>query len=91
MPERKYVIIIKQAVKLGRENEFIPFRRNKEISLMKASFYDVKERKKIEAEVTRKVKYGKPSNERHAFRAKTSDGRNLTRFVSKAEWEKAKV
>ena len=58
---------------------------------MKASFYDVKKRKKVEAEVKEKVKYGKPGNERYALRAKTPDGRNLTRFVSKADWDKAKV
>jgi len=58
---------------------------------MKETFYDVKQRKKIQADVTAKVKYGKPGNERYAFRAKTPDGRNLTRFVSKADWDKAKV
>ncbi len=58
---------------------------------MKAEFYDVKDRKKINAEVTGKVKYGKGGRERYAFRGKTSDGRNLTRFVGKAEWDKAKV
>ncbi len=58
---------------------------------MKESFYDVKQREKVEAEVTEKVKYGNPGNERYAFRAKTPDGRNLTRFVGKAAWEKAKV
>lgn len=55
---------------------------------MKATFYDVKERKKVDAEVTEKVKY---DNNRYAFKAKTEDGRNLTRFVGKAEWEKTTV
>ena len=58
---------------------------------MKATFYDVKKREKIEADVTDKVKYGDKGRERFAFRAKTSDGRNLTRFVSKSEWEKTNV
>ena len=43
------------------------------------------------ANVTEKVKYGKPGNERYAFRGKTADGRNLTKFVKKADWEKANV
>ena len=55
---------------------------------MKATFYDVKLRKKVEAKVTEKVKY---DNNRYAFKAKTDDGRNLTRFVGKDEWEKASV
>lgn len=58
---------------------------------MKDSFYDVKLRTKVEAEVTEKVVYGQPGKERYAFKAKTSDGRNLTKFVSKENWEKADV
>jgi hypothetical protein len=61
---------------------------------VKISFYDVKIRKKVEVEdrhvvkVTFKTKNGQI---RYGLRAKTSDGRNLTKFVSKAEWEKMKV
>lgn len=58
---------------------------------MKDTFYDVKKRQKVQAEVTDKVKYGKTGNLRYAFRAKTPDGRNLTKFVKKGDWEKAKV
>ena len=58
---------------------------------MKAEFYDVKKREKVSADVTEKAKYGKAGRERYAFRGKTSDGRNLTRFVGKAEWDKASV
>ncbi len=58
---------------------------------MRESFYDVKKREKVQAEVTEKVKYGKPGNERFAFRAKTADGRNLTKFVKKEAWQQAKV
>jgi hypothetical protein len=58
---------------------------------MKDVFYDVKLRKKVEVEVTEKVKYGDPGKERYALRAKTADGRNLTKFVKKADWDKAKV
>ena len=58
---------------------------------MKTTFYDVKLRKKVETNVTEKVKYGKSGNERFAFRGKTADGRNLTKFVKKADWEKANI
>ncbi|MBN2643143.1 MAG: hypothetical protein JXR78_15930 [Victivallales bacterium] len=58
---------------------------------MKHSFYDVKEKTKVDAEITEKVTYGKPGNERYAFKAKTSDGRNLTAFVGKDKWDAAKV
>jgi hypothetical protein len=58
---------------------------------MKETFYDVKLRKKVEAEVTDKVKYGKAGRERYAFRAKTPDGRNLTKFVSKETWDRASI
>ena len=58
---------------------------------MKHSFYDVKAKKKVEAEVIEKATYGKKGNERYAFKAKTSDGRNLTAFVSKATSDKASI
>ncbi len=58
---------------------------------MKATFYDVKLRKKVEAEITEKVVYGDKGKERYAFKAKTDDGRNLTKFASKADWDKASV
>jgi len=58
---------------------------------VKHSFYDVKAKKKIEVDVTEKVAYGKKDNERYAFKAKTSDGRNLTAFVSKDTWDKASI
>ena len=58
---------------------------------MKAKFYDVKKRETIETDVSEKVTYGNKGRQRYAFRAKTSDGRNLTRFVSKKEWDNTKV
>jgi len=58
---------------------------------MKAEFYDVKVREKIQADVTEKVTFGKGNLLRYALRAKTPDGRNLTRFVSKVDWDKASV
>lgn len=57
---------------------------------MKHSFYDVKLRKKVSAEIIEFASYGKGTTKRFAFKAKTSDGRNLTAFVSKEDWEKAK-
>ncbi len=57
---------------------------------MKHGFYDVKNRKKITAEVTDFVSYGKGASKRYAFKAQTKDGRNLTAFVSKDTWEQAK-
>ncbi len=58
---------------------------------MKAKFYDVKRRESVEAEITEKVTYGEGKRQRYAFRAKTSDGRNLTKFVKKEDWERASV
>lgn len=58
---------------------------------MKAEFYDVKNRKKVKADVKEKVVYGKKGRERYAIRAATADGRNLTKFVSKADWDKMDV
>ena len=55
---------------------------------MKAKFYDVKNRKAVQADVLEKKKYGKKGNERYAIRGKTADGRSLTKFVSKADWDK---
>lgn len=51
---------------------------------MKASFWDVKKREKVEVEVKECVKF---ANGRYAFKAETEDGRSLTRFVSNAEAE----
>ena len=51
---------------------------------MKASFWDVKNRANVEAEVLDCIQY---PNGRYAFKAKTADGRSLTRFVSKADAE----
>ena len=58
---------------------------------MKHSFYDVKEKKKVEADVTEKVSYGTAPKLRYAFKGKTVDGRNLTTFVGKELWTSATV
>jgi hypothetical protein len=65
---------------------------------MDVQFYDVKTRQKVsipESSLT-KVKYERSLSDgsvqiRYALRAKTSDGRNLTKFVSKVDWEKLNV
>ncbi|MCH2174313.1 MAG: hypothetical protein MK193_01150 [Lentisphaeria bacterium] len=58
---------------------------------MEAEFYDVKERKKVSAKVLEKVTYGEGKRIRYAFKAKTADGRNLTKFVSKDTWDSSSV
>jgi hypothetical protein len=62
---------------------------------MAVKFYDVKLRKEVminESDVTksefkRETKSGK-TQIRYQFRAKTTDGRNLVKFVSKDDYEK---
>lgn len=56
---------------------------------MKASFYDVKLRQKIDAEVVGKTTYTVKGRTRYALKGKTSDGRNLTKFVSEADFRAA--
>ncbi len=53
---------------------------------MKSKFWDVKEKKSVEAEVIEAVRY---KNGGYAFKGKTKDGRNLTTFVSKDTYEKS--
>ena len=57
---------------------------------MKHNFYDVKEKKKVSAEVTDAVKFGKGNRTRYAFKGLTKDKRPLTVFVKKEDWEKFK-
>lgn len=54
-------------------------------------FYDVKVKAKVEAEVTAKVVYGEEGKQRYAFKAVTADGRNLTKFVSKAKFDEIEL
>lgn len=58
---------------------------------MAIQFYDVKIRQKVsvqEKDVKKVTFTTKNGQTRYGLRAKTSDGRNLTKFISKAEWEK---
>lgn len=60
-------------------------------STMTDVFYDVKAKAKVEAEITDKVVYGEGTKQRYAFKGKTADGRNLTKFVSKAKFDEADI
>ena len=55
------------------------------------SFYDVKTRQKVDADVTEKVTYEVKGKTRYAVKGKTSDGRNLTKFVSEADYNSVNV
>ena len=57
---------------------------------MKHQFYDVKTKKKVTVEVTDKVKYGKGTRTRYAFKGLTKDKRPLTAFVKKEDWDSFK-
>ncbi len=53
-------------------------------------FYDLKLRTKVQipkSDVTKVVITMKNGQVRHAFRGKTSDGRTLNKFCSKADWD----
>ncbi len=57
---------------------------------MPIEFYDVKTRQKvmIDASRVKKVTFQTKSGQvRYGLRARTHDGRHLTKFVSKADWD----
>ena len=64
---------------------------------MAVSFYDVKLRKEVSVDdgkitkVTYERKTTKGTQYRYALRGKTVDGRNLTKFVSKVDYDKTKA
>lgn len=58
---------------------------------MKMTFYDVKTRQKVEAEVTERVTFDVKGKTRHAVKGKTADGRNLTKFVSEDTYNSVNV
>ena len=58
---------------------------------MKMQFYDVKTRQKVDAEVTERTTYQVNGQTRYAVKGKTSDGRNLTKFVSKDQYDSVKA
>lgn len=64
---------------------------------MAIKFYDVKLRKEVHLDEkdVKKVEYKRETKAgtvqiRYALRGKTSDGRNLTKFVSKVDYDKMK-
>lgn len=58
---------------------------------MQATFYDVKTRQSVQADVTDRVEYLVKGKTRYALKGKTNDGRNLTKFVSKADYDTASL
>jgi hypothetical protein len=60
---------------------------------MAVEFYDVKTRKKVKIEDNNVMKTTfntKNGQTRYGLRGKTSDGRMLTKFVSKSDWDSMK-
>lgn len=61
---------------------------------MAIEFYNVKKRKKVQIEESKieKKEYARETSKgtqvRYAFRAQDDDGTNLTKFVSKADYDK---
>lgn len=56
-------------------------------------FYDVKTRKKVSIDdknVLKTTFTTKNGQVRYGYRGKTADGRMLTKFVSKSDWDAAK-
>jgi hypothetical protein len=58
---------------------------------MDHKFYDVKTKQAVTTAIIEVKSYGSGTRTRYAVRGKTADGRNLTAFVNKADWEKAKA
>jgi hypothetical protein len=61
---------------------------------MAVDFYDVKTRQKVsidDKQITKTTFETKNGQTRYGIRGKTSDGRVLTKFVSKADWDTMKV
>ena len=61
---------------------------------MSIEFYDVKLRKKVtvpDNRVTKITITQKNGQVRYAFRGLTDDGRKLTKFCSKSDWDASKV
>lgn len=62
--------------------------------MAKVKFYNVKKRKSVSVDdkdcrkVVYKRKTSKGTQERYAVRAQDDDGTNLTKFISKADYEK---
>lgn len=60
---------------------------------MAVEFYDVKTRQKVKIDdknVMKTTFTTKNGQVRYGLRGKTDDGRMLTKFISKGDWDKAK-
>lgn len=61
---------------------------------MAIEFYDVKTRQKVsidEKQITKTTFETQNGQTRYGIRGKTEDGRTLTKFVSKGDWDSMKV
>lgn len=58
---------------------------------VKTKFYDVKKRESIETEIVDKKEFSVNGGTRYAVVGKTSDGRTLTKFVSKDTYNQVSV
>ena len=68
-----------------------PYKEKKGNGIMKATFYDLKTRKKVELEVTGKKDMSKPGRKSFALKAVSEDGRPLTTFVNEETFKSAAV
>jgi hypothetical protein len=66
-------------------------KREKDKVVTLFTFYDVKERKKVLSEVVAKAEYEAEGRTTYAFKGKTDDGRDLTKFVSKDHYDKVEL
>lgn len=64
---------------------------NHGVLIMDHKFYDVKTKQHVSTAITEVKSYGEGNRTRYAVKGVTKDGRPLTAFVSKADWEKAKA
>jgi hypothetical protein len=54
-------------------------------------FYDMKLKEKIIVTIISRTTYNNGGRLIYAFKAKTEDGRNLTKYVSQSDWDAADV
>lgn len=62
--------------------------------MAEVEFYDLKTRKKVSIDASNVQKTTFKTNNgqvRYALRARADDGRSLTRFVSKFDWDRVKI
>jgi len=85
--------VLRAAVSSWRKQEFHRLRAQKDVGPSNEGetmqFYDVKAKAKIEIPVSgiTKTTIKTKNGLRYAFKAKTTDGRNLTRFASKTDYD----